>query len=92
MKTENRILSRGRTSGGDLPEGQATRSPFPPNAKARWEAISRALLDQGYAIVSDGDVSRIVRERRGETGTQGSLETDRKGPVFGQQTDQGGSK
>ena len=88
MKTENRILSRGRTSGGDRPEGQATRSPFPPNAKARWEAISRALLDQGYAIVSVGGVSRIVRERRG----RGSLEPGRKGPFFGRQTDQGGSK
>ena len=92
MKPENRILPRGRTSGESRPEGQATRSPFPPNAKARWEAISRALLDQGYAIVSDGDVSRIVRERRGKTGTQGSLSPDRKGPVFGRQIDQGGSK
>lgn len=82
MKTENRILSRGRTSGGDRPEGQATWSPFPSNAKARWEAISRTLLDQGYEIVSLGGVLRIVRDRRGKPGTQGSLEPGRKGPVF----------
>ena len=90
MKTENRILSRGRTSGGGRLEGQATRStfPFPLNAKARWEAISRALLYQGYAIVLDGDVSRIVRG--GRNGNQEPREAGREGPAFDRETDRGG--
>ena len=88
MKTENRILSRGRTSGGGRLEGQGIRSPFPQNAKARWEAIGRALRDQGYAIVLDGDVSRIVRG--GRNGNQEPREAGREGPAFDRKTDRGG--
>ena len=88
MKTENRILSRGRRSGGGRPEEQAARSPFPQNAKARWEAIIRALRDQGYVIILDGDVSRIVQD--GRNGNQKPRGAGRKWAVFGRKTDQGG--
>ncbi len=82
MKTENQILSK-----GGRPEGRAARSPFPQNAKTRWEAIIRALRDQGYAIILDGDVSRIVRD--GRNGNQKPRGAGREWPVFGRQTDQG---
>ena len=88
MKTENRILAGGRTSGGGRPEGRAIRPPFPQNAKVRWEAIVRALRDQGYAIVLDGDVSWIVRDER--NGNQEPRGAGRERPVFDRKTDRGG--
>lgn len=92
MKTETRILSRGRTSGGGRPEGQAARSPFPPNAKARWEAINRALLDQGYAIVSVEGVSRIVREGGENPGLKDPWSPVGRGPFLADKQTKGGSK
>ena len=49
---------------------------------AKWEAIIRSLRDQGYVIVPDGDVSRIVRGKGEKTGEQVSRESVTGKAVF----------
>lgn len=50
------------------PAGKTAGSRIHVQSAKRWETLSRALRDRGYAIVADGGGQRIVRIRPRKTG------------------------